>query len=195
MVNLLIKCFTESPFLKSFCILTSLNVEIQDGRPLPFPLFSYLSHPIHCSCWDLHQKLGSNNKNEFFVCNSASNMGYIAQNRKKMELVNGGHHEFWYLDLSKYTNDARIGLSIPHSVGKVIVWLVKIQKRCQKWILHAKISRKSGITQLSISICFQVTFPKFQIPPPFSRGSSKSSNQVSNLTMLSVVTGPQIAPN
>ena len=91
-----------------------------------------------------------------------------------------------------------------------MVGLVKIQKRCQKWILHAKISRKSGITQLSMSICFQVTFPKWpaaaildfgfsQIPPPFSRGSwglnfflntSKSSNQVSNLNMLSVVTGP-----
>ena len=43
-----IKCFTQNPFLKSFCILTSLNVEIQDGRPLPFPLFSDLSHPIEC---------------------------------------------------------------------------------------------------------------------------------------------------
>ena len=57
--SLPIKCFTQSPFLKSFCILTSLNVEIQDGRPLPFPLFSYLSHPIHCSYWTLHQKLVS----------------------------------------------------------------------------------------------------------------------------------------
>ena len=91
-----------------------------------------------------------------------------------------------------------------------MVGLVKIQKRCRRWILHAKISRKSGITQLSISICFQVTFPIWplaaildfgfsQIPPSFSRGSwglnfflntSKSSNQVSNLTMLSEVTGP-----
>ena len=91
-----------------------------------------------------------------------------------------------------------------------MVGLVKIQKRCQKWILHAKISRKGGITQLSMSTCFQVTFPIWppaaildfgfsQIPPPFSRGSwglnfflntSKSSIQVSNLTMLSVVTGP-----
>ena len=102
-----------------------------------------------------------------------------------MELVYGGHLEFWYLDSSKYKNDARNGLSMPHLVGKVLlhgflwpftfklhfqygcrrpswilmVGLVKIQKRCQKWILHAKISRKSGITQLSISICFQVTFP------------------------------------
>ena len=78
-------------------------------------------------------------------------------------------------------NDARNGLSMPHIAGKVILhgflwtftfklhfqyghrrpsWilmfgLVKIQKRCQKWILHAKIDRKSGFTQLSISICFQ----------------------------------------
>ena len=123
-----------------------------------------------------------------------------------MELVNGGHLEFWYLDSSKYKNDARNGLSTPHLIGKVIshgflftckllfqygrrrpswilmVGLVKIQKRCQKLILHAKISRKSGITQLSILICFQVTFPIWppaaildfglsQIPPPFSRGS------------------------
>ena len=91
----------------------------------------------------------------------------------------------------------------------LMVGLVKKQERCQKWTLHAKISRKSGITQLSISICLQVTFPIWppaaildfgfsQIPPPFWRGSwglnfflhtSKSSSQVSNLTMLSVVTG------
>ena len=43
------------------CILTGLNVKTQDGRPLPFPLFSELSHPIHCSCWMLHQKLVSSN--------------------------------------------------------------------------------------------------------------------------------------
>ena len=140
--------------------------------------------------------------------NSASKMGYMAQNRKKMKLVDGGHLEFWYLDSSKYKNDARNGLSMPHLVGKVIlhgflwpftfklhfqygrrqpswilmVGLVKIPKRGQKWILHAKISRESGITQLSISICFKVTFPIWppaaildfgfsQIPPPFSRGS------------------------
>ena len=153
-----------------------------------------------------------------------------------MELVDGGHLEFWYLDSSKYKNDARNGLSMPHLVGKeilhgflwpftlklhfqygrrrpswiLIVGLVKIQKRCHKWILRAKISRKSGITQLSISICFQVTFP---IWPPgghfvfwlltnfaaifarvmganFFLNTSKSSNQVSNFTRLSVVTGP-----
>ena len=120
----------------------------------------------------------------------------------------GRWRPFWYLDSSKYKNDARNGLSMSHLVGKVILhgflwpftfklhfqygrrrpsWilmfgLVKIQKRGQKWILHAKISRKSGITQLSISICFKVTFPIWppaaildfgfsHIRPPFSRGS------------------------
>ena len=64
----------------------------------------------------------------------------------------------------------------------LMVGLVKVQKRCQKWILHVKISRKNGITQLSIWFCFQVTFPIWppaaildfgfsQIPPLFLRGS------------------------
>ena len=139
--------------------------------------------------------------------NSASDMGYMAQKRQ-MKLVDGGHLEFWYLDSSQYINDARNGLSIPHFVGKMIlhgfpwpftfelhfqygrrrpswilmVGLVKIQKRCQKWIPHAILCRKSGITQLSMSICFQNTFPIWppaaildfaflQIPLAFSRGS------------------------
>ena len=125
-----------------------------------------------------------------------------------MELEDGSDLEFWYLDSSKYENDSRNGLSMPHLVGKMIlhgilwpfslkllfqygrrrsswilmVGLVKRQKRCQKGILHAKISRKSGITQLSIPICFQVTFPIWppaaildfgfsQTPPPFSQES------------------------
>ena len=56
------KCSYVVPFYlshvsQSFCILTSLNVEIQDCRPLPFPLFSDLSHPIHCSCWNSFQAI------------------------------------------------------------------------------------------------------------------------------------------
>ena len=43
----------------------------------------------------------------------------MAQNRKKM--VDGGHLEFWYLDSSKYKNDARNGLSMPYLVGKIIL--------------------------------------------------------------------------
>ena len=62
-----IKCFSQSSFLKSFCSLTSLNVKIQDGRHLPFPLFSDLSNPIHCSCWNLHQKLVSSNTCWFYM--------------------------------------------------------------------------------------------------------------------------------
>ena len=153
-----------------------------------------------------------------------------------MELVDGGHLEFRYLDSSKFKKDVLNVLSVPHLAGKVIlhgflwpftfklhfqygrrrpswilmVGLVKIQKRCQKWILHAKTSRKSGITQLSISICFQVTFPIMAagghfgfwlltnsaaifakvMGAKFCLNTSKSSNQVSNLTMLSVATGP-----
>ena len=143
-----------------------------------------------------------------FLCELQQVIWVYGSRQKKMELVDCGHLEFWYLDSSKYKNDARNGLSMPHLKGKVIlhgflwpftfklhfqygrrqpswilmVGLVKIQKRCQKWILHAKICRKSGITLLSISICFQVTFPIWppeaildfgfsQIPPPFSRGS------------------------
>ena len=40
---------------------------------------------------------------------------------EKMELVNSGHFEFWYLDSSKYTNCAKNGLPMPHLVGKVIL--------------------------------------------------------------------------
>ena len=158
-----------------------------------------------------------------------------------MELVDGGHLEFWYLDSSKYKNDARNGLCMPHLVGKVIlhgflwpftlkshlqyghrrpswilmVGLVKIQKWCQKWILHAKISRKNGITQLLIQFCFQVTFPIWppaaildfgfsQIPPPISRGSwgldfflilQRAQIKCQTLLCSQWSRDPQIAPN
>ena len=50
-------------------------------------------------------------------------MGYMAQN-KKMELVDGGHREFWYLDSSKYKNDASNGLSMSHFERKSdITWV------------------------------------------------------------------------
>ena len=51
-----------------------------------------------------------------------------------MELVNGGHLEFWYLDSSKYKNDARNGLSM------------------------ATFSRKSDTTRVSMTIYLKVTF-------------------------------------
>ena len=38
-----------------------------------------------------------------------------------MELVDGGHIEFWYLDSSKYKNYARNGFSMPKLVGKVVL--------------------------------------------------------------------------
>ena len=48
-------------FRHHLCILRGLNVQTKDGRHLYFPLFSYLSHSIHCSCWMSHQKLVSSN--------------------------------------------------------------------------------------------------------------------------------------
>ena len=167
--------------------------------------------------------------------------GLYDSKQKKMELVDGGHLEFWYLDSSKHKNVARNGLSMPHLVGKVILhgflwpftfklhfqyghrrpsWilmagLVKIQKRCQKWILYAKISRKSGITQLSTWICFQITLPIWppaaildfgfsQIPPPFLRGSweliffwilQRAQIKCQTLLCSQWSRDPQIAPN
>ena len=35
----------------------SLNIKIQDGRHLPIPFFSVLSHITHITCWISHQKL------------------------------------------------------------------------------------------------------------------------------------------
>ena len=54
-------------FWHHLCILTGLNVKTQDGRHLSFPLFSDLSHSIHCSCWMSHQKLVSSNICWFYV--------------------------------------------------------------------------------------------------------------------------------
>ena len=54
-------------FWHHLCILTGLNVKTQDGRHLLFPLFSDLSHSIHCSCWMSHQKLVSSNICWFYV--------------------------------------------------------------------------------------------------------------------------------
>ena len=50
-----------------------------------------------------------------------------AWSQLKMELINGCHLEFWYLDSSKYKNDARNGL-------------------------YAAFSRKSDITRVSMTI-------------------------------------------
>ena len=54
-------------FWHHLCILTGLNVKTQDGRHLSFPLFSDLSHSIHCYCWMWHQKLVSSNICWFYV--------------------------------------------------------------------------------------------------------------------------------
>ena len=54
-------------FWHHLCIFTGLNVKTKDGRHLSFPLFSDLSHSIHCSCWMSHQKLVSSNICWFYV--------------------------------------------------------------------------------------------------------------------------------
>ena len=54
-------------FWHHLCILTGLTVKTQDGRRLPFPLFSDLSHSIRSSCWMSHQKLVSSNMCWFYV--------------------------------------------------------------------------------------------------------------------------------
>ena len=61
------KLLHTEPIWHHLCILTGLNVKTQDGRQLSFPLFSYLSHSIHCSCWMSHQKLVSSNICWFYV--------------------------------------------------------------------------------------------------------------------------------
>ena len=103
---------------------------------------------------------------------------------KKMELVDGGHLEFWYLDSSKNKTDARNGLSMPHLVGQVIlhgflwpftfklhfqygrrrsslilmVGLIKIQKRYQKWILYAKLVGKVVLHSFRYQFVFKLHF-------------------------------------
>ena len=94
----------------------------------------------------------------------------------------------------------------------LIFRLIRIQKWCQKWTLYAKFSRKIDITPVPITIYFKVEFwwldwskykndarNGFSMPKLVGKVVlhsfryqfiSKSSNQVSNLTMLSVVTGP-----
>ena len=39
-------------------------------------------------------------------------------------------------------------------LSRMLIWLVKIQKWGQKWTFHSTFYRKSGITLVSLSICF-----------------------------------------
>ena len=96
----------------------------------------------------------------------------------------GGHLEFWWLDWSKYKNDARNGFSVPKLVGKVVLHHFRYQfvfklhfqygHRRPFWILASHKFRRH----------FREGHGGYFFP-----NTSKSSNQVSNLTMLSVVTG------
>ena len=67
MISLFLIIAHRGHFWHHFCILTGLNVKTEDGRHLSFPLFSDLSHSIHCSCCMSHQKLVSSNICWFYV--------------------------------------------------------------------------------------------------------------------------------
>ena len=144
----------------------------------------------------------------------------MVQNRK-MELVDGGHLEFWYLDSSKYKYDARNGPSMPHLVRKVILhgflwpftyifnmaagsllefwWLdwSKYNNDARNGFSMPKLVGKVVLHSFPYQSVFKLHFQYGRRRPfwilashKFRRHPSKSSNQVSNLTMLSVVTGP-----
>ena len=95
----------------------------------------------------------------------------------------GGHLEFWWLDWSKYKNDARNDFSMPKCVGSLLLHSFRYQfvfklnfqygHRRPFWILASHIFRRH----------FREGANSFLNTP-------KSSNQVSNLTMLSMVTAP-----
>ena len=126
--------------------------------------------------------------------------------------------EYHLLNMAKdhllhfYNLDAlHMNLVISHQRPSWILMfsLAKIQKWCHKQASHATFTRKSGITQVFMSIYLSYIFNMaaaghfgFWLFPNsaaiFARvmgahsflNTPKSSNQMSNLTMLSVVTGP-----
>ena len=104
---------------------------------------------------------------------------------KIFNMVAGGHLEFWWLDWSKYKNDARNGFSMPKLVGKVVLHSFWYQF-VSSYISNMATGGHFGFWLLtnSAAIFARVMETKFFLD------TSKSSNQVSNLTMLSVVTAP-----
>ena len=97
----------------------------------------------------------------------------------------GGHLEFWWLDWSKYKNDARNWFSMPKLVGKVVLHSFPFNL-FSSYISNMAASGHFGFWLItnSAAIFARVMGAKFFL------NTSKSSNQVSNLTMLSVVTEP-----
>ena len=97
----------------------------------------------------------------------------------------GGHLEFWWLDWSKCKNDARNGFSMPKLVGKVVLHSFRYQFVFK---LHFQYGQRRPfwiwLLTNSAAIFARVMGANFFL------NTSKSSNQVSNLSMLSVVTGP-----
>ena len=106
-------------------------------------------------------------------------------------MAGGGHLEFWCSDLPKYKNGVTNKLPMQHLVGKVVLhrflcpFIFKFHFQYGRWwpfwiLTSPKFRRhfRGGAWELI-----------------FFLNTPKSSNQVSNLTMLSVVTGPLISPN
>ena len=86
-----------------------------------------------------------------FSCEIQQVIGVIWLKTENMELVDGGHLEFWHLDSSKYKNVTRNRFSMPHLVGKVILHgflcrhcIKKGSTWTQQWFLT---SARSAYTQ------------------------------------------------
>ena len=97
----------------------------------------------------------------------------------------GGHLDFRWLDGSKYKNDARNGFSMPKLVGKIVLHSFDINL-LSSYISNMATGGHFGFWFLTNSAAI---FARV-MGRNFFPNTSKSSNQVSNLTMLSVVTGP-----
>ena len=94
----------------------------------------------------------------------------------------GGHLEFLWLDWSKYRNNARNWFSIPKLVGKMVLHSFRYQFVFK---LHFQYGHRWPFWILDSAAIFARV-----MGDDFFLNTSKSSNQVSNLTVLSVVTGP-----
>ena len=97
----------------------------------------------------------------------------------------GGHLEFWCSDLPKYKNGVINRLPMPHLVGKLILhrFLCPFDFK-----FHFQIGRWRSFWILASPKCRRHFRERHG--SSFFLNTTKSSNQVSSLTMLSVVTGP-----
>ena len=110
-------------------------------------------------------------------------LSLMTQNCKKADMADGGHLEFWCLGSSIYRSDARNRLSMLHLVGKVVLhgFLCRF---VFKLLFQYGHRRPFWLVPNSAAIFARVMGAHLFL------STSKSSNQVSNLAMLSLVTGP-----